>query len=90
MTMNSRARRAVAALTCLVCILAVARSSAQESSLITASYNGDLQRVKALLAAKANVNAKSSDETTALMAACQQGHLEVVRELLAAGQKKST
>jgi len=54
--------------------------------LIKAAGKGDLARVKALLAAKADVNAKTANGSTALMVASEFGdlfgHLEVVRALL--------
>jgi ankyrin repeat protein len=40
--------------------------------------------VRALLAAKADANAKMADGATALIAAAQHGHLEVVQTLVAA------
>jgi serine/threonine-protein phosphatase 6 regulatory ankyrin repeat subunit B len=52
------------------------------TALMTASYEGHLEVVQALLAAKANVNARRNDGGTALMMASQEGHLEVVRALL--------
>ena len=63
---------------------AVAPSSAAQDNLNDASEAGDLSRVKALLAAKADVNATDPDGTTALFLAAQNGHLEVVQALLAA------
>ena len=46
--------------------------------------DGHLEVVQALLAAKADVNAKAANGGTALMVASQTGHLEVVQALLAA------
>ena len=63
---------------------ATAPSSAAQDNLNDASDAGDLSRVKALLAAKADVNATDPDGTTALFLAAQNGHLEVVQALLAA------
>ena len=57
-------------------------ANAQEDDLIKAAGRGDLARVKALLDAKADVNAKLEDCTTALIFASQKGYLEVVRALL--------
>jgi uncharacterized protein len=69
----------------LACVSAGARANAQGDNLINAADKGDLARVKALLSAKADVNAKRVDGgVTALMAASANGHLEVVRALLAA------
>jgi ankyrin repeat protein len=63
---------------------AAAPSSAAQDNLNDATEAGDLSRVKALLAAKADVNATDPDGTTALFLAAQNGHLEVVQALLAA------
>jgi hypothetical protein len=63
--------------------LAAAPSSAAHGDLIDASEAGDLSRVKALLAAKADVNAKAPDGATALLTASAYGHLDVVQVLLA-------
>jgi FOG: Ankyrin repeat len=52
--------------------------------LFVASLQGHLEIVQALLAAKADVNAKVNDGPSALLMASQQGHVEVVRTLLAA------
>jgi ankyrin repeat protein len=65
--------------------LAAAPSNSARDNLNDASEAGDLSRVRALLAAKADVNATDPDGTTALFLAAQNGHLEVVRALLAAG-----
>ena len=56
----------------------------QTGGLIDAAHAGDLARVKALIAAGADANAKNTDGGTALMAASGKGHLEVVQALLAA------
>eukprot|EP00934_Nitzschia_sp_Nitz4_P000144 Nitzschia sp. Nitz4//scaffold23_size168460//114408//117133//NITZ4_002234-RA/size168460-snap-gene-0.165-mRNA-1//-1//CDS//3329543680//144//frame0 len=53
--------------------------------LIAAASEGQLESLKLLIAAKADVNAKDTDGTTALMASSARGHLEVVKALLAAG-----
>jgi hypothetical protein len=52
--------------------------------LMSASENGKLEVVRALLAASANINARRSDGSTALMLASQNGRQEIVRALLAA------
>ena len=52
------------------------------SELIAAAGNGNLDRVKVLLATKVDVNAKGDDGTTALVAGSQSGYEEVVRALL--------
>ena len=46
---------------------------------------GDLARVKALLAAGADVNAKNNDGVTALMRALQEGNQQMVKLLKEAG-----
>ena len=53
--------------------------------LIAAASEGQVESVKALIEAKADVNAKDKDGTTSLMAASARGHLEVVTALLAGG-----
>src|ERR1035438_7943590 len=47
------------------------------------AQEGHHEVVRALLAAKADVNAKMDDGTTALMMAARGGHQDVVRALLA-------
>jgi ankyrin repeat protein len=53
--------------------------------LINAAKQGDLPRVKTLVADGADVNAKNSDGATALMVASETRNLEVVQSLLAKG-----
>jgi ankyrin repeat protein len=55
-----------------------------ETALMLASREGHLEVVRALFAARADVNTKDDDGGTALMYASQEGHLEVVRALLTA------
>jgi hypothetical protein len=57
---------------------------AAERDLMEAANAGGLSRVRALLAANADVNAKANNGFTSLMIAAQQGSLDVVRVLLAA------
>jgi ankyrin repeat protein len=57
----------------LVCFLAGTQANAQESNLFDAAKDGNLLRVKALLANGAEVNAKNNDGVTALMAATYSG-----------------
>ena len=54
-------------------------------ALVLAARNGYGGTVDALLAAKANVNAKTPSGDTAIMAAALAGHLEIVKKLRAAG-----
>ncbi len=56
-----------------------------ESDLITASRAGHTERVKALLASGADVNAKDKDGVPAFMVAAMNGHTETVKALMAAG-----
>jgi len=58
--------------------------NAQGTDLINAAAEGHTQRVRALIAEKADVNAKDKDGKTALMWASQKGHVEVVRALIEA------
>src|SRR3990167_6100969 len=53
-------------------------------SLIDASRDGDLFRVRQLLSASANPNIANRNGHTPLYWASHQGHLEVVKELLSA------
>ena len=62
------------------------RAAARPSDdLIEAAGKGDLVRVKALLAAGADVNATDKNGSFPLLLASAQGHLDVVQALLAAG-----
>jgi len=54
----------------------------QSIDIFNAASVGDLVRVKSLIDAKADVNAKQGDGFTALMWASGNGHLEVVRALI--------
>ncbi len=57
-----------------------------ETALMTAARTGRIEPVKALLARKANVQAKESRQNqTAIMWAAAEGHVEVVEALIAAG-----
>jgi len=55
------------------------------TAMIYASYHGKLESVKALIEAKANINATNSGGHTALMYAAFEGRTDVVNELLKAG-----
>lgn len=57
--------------------------------LIVASAQGNLENVKALIAAGADINAVSAKGISALIAASGQGHLEIVKTLLEAGANKN-
>ena len=57
----------------------------EASLLIEASYNGETDKVQALLAKGADVNAKDIMGVTALMEAAMQGHTETVKVLLTHG-----
>ena len=56
----------------------------KESDLIKAANDGDLSRVQALIAAKADVNAKTDKGVTALILASARGNQKVVQALIAA------
>jgi ankyrin repeat protein len=56
-----------------------------EPVLVMAARAGYAGTIDALLAAKANVNAKSAFGDTAIMAASLNGHLEIVKKLRARG-----
>jgi ankyrin repeat protein len=70
----------------LICTLAVQRASAQYTELMSAANNGDLKKVRALLAAGANVDGKGQWDWTPLMCAKDP---EIVKVLLAAGADAS-
>jgi ankyrin repeat protein len=53
--------------------------------LIEAAKEGDLERVKALIAAGANVNAKKNYGETALMYTAMLGHTEITQLLIKKG-----
>lgn len=55
------------------------------ADLTSASHHGDIARVKSLLAAHADPNAKNAESDAALNLASREQHLDVVRALLAAG-----
>ena len=77
-------------LTVVRCILERGTETVDESNdsgwtpLYWASLNGHVEVVKALLAAKAEVNKSSNGGTTPLHGASSKGHVEVVKALLAA------
>lgn len=56
-----------------------------DSALLSAAEKGDVQKIRELLAAGANVNAKIWLKYTPLHAACGRGNLESVQVLIAAG-----
>lgn len=62
-----------------------AAAASGEPAIVVASRAGNMATVDALLAAKANVNARSPAGDTAIMAASLSGHLELVKKLRAAG-----
>lgn len=74
----------------LACFLAGTRVNAQGDDLNNAAMNGDLPRVKTLLAKGADINAKDHDGMTALMLASITGHVDVVQVLLAKGADVET
>ena len=55
--------------------------------LTLAAYHGELESVKMLLAAGADVHAKDRTGRTALMGAAFKGHVEIARLLLARGAR---
>jgi ankyrin repeat protein len=67
-------------------VLAGPQATAQVNDLIDAAHKGDLSRIRALLAAGADVNSKTEDRgATALTYASSAGQVEVVRALIDAG-----
>jgi len=57
----------------------------KDGELIKAAEKGDLAKIKTLLKAKANVNAKNKYDDTALINAAVYGHTEIVKMLLERG-----
>jgi ankyrin repeat protein len=58
---------------------------AASTALTFAAGQGDLETVRLLISAGADVSARNGDNETALMRATQRGHTEVVKALLQAG-----
>ena len=65
-----------------------AGNSEQDQELIYSVLIGDLVKVKELIAAGADVNAKDDDGWTALMYAAEKGYTEIIEILKAAGAKE--
>ena len=80
MLLPRHARRFVLAIA--IAVTAGPLASAAQPDLIDASNAGDVARVKALLAANADVEARGDGDTTALMFAARSGSLEIVQALL--------
>lgn len=77
--------RVLGVLLALCCIPASTWAhSGGDHPLINAAGRGDLPQVKALLAARVDVNDDAGRGITALMVASQNGHREIVQALLAA------
>ena len=54
-------------------------------SLLSAAWEGDLDRVKAAVIRGEDIDGRGSDEDTALHNACRNGHVDIVKYLLANG-----
>jgi len=76
---------ALGALIVLTGILIGIDASAQGNDLLDAVGKGDLARVKVLIAAKADVNAKFEGGITLLMLASMKGETKIADELIGAG-----
>ena len=81
---NLKCRLNLCLLVAVVFILAAERP-AIASSLVEAASKGDTDKVQALLAKGADVNAKAYNGYTALMSAAWGGHTDIVQALLAKG-----
>jgi uncharacterized protein len=79
-----RLRKHIQVLVILLALVCASTSARADEELSDAASDGDLSRVKTLIAAKADVNAKRLDGSTALMVASEKGHLEVVQVLITA------
>ena len=71
-------------LTTLFCVSGSTWANLVNVDLVAAAANGNLSRVRTLLAAKADVNTKADNGMTALIAASQNGYEEIVQVLLEA------
>jgi ankyrin repeat protein len=69
----------------LLGILAGTQAHAQKDGLLDATNYEDVARVKALIAAKADVNARYINGTTVLALASLRGQMEIVHALIDAG-----
>jgi len=78
MTFHPVRSRILAALIVLSCARSGAQAAPPENDLIHAAGWGDLARIKALLAAKADVNATAGNGMTALIAASVGGYEQIV------------
>ncbi len=89
---NRRLKRwgalALAVIAVVVLMGQAAAVEAISSPLIDAAKAGDAGRVRALLAAGADVNAKDVNGQTALMGAAQEGYPDIVRILKEAGARE--
>ncbi|WP_300747663.1 ankyrin repeat domain-containing protein, partial [uncultured Brachyspira sp.] len=56
-----------------------------EASFIEAAKNGDIKKVKELLALGADINIQNNGGDTALIWSAYYGHTETVKELIKAG-----
>ena len=72
----------------LVIVCARATAGTMEDDLIDAAGNGNIEAVKALLAAGADVNTKNNDGMTALIAATMYKRTEIVQLLKKAGAEE--
>jgi len=68
-----------------VAAVGCATMDAGKGDLMDAARTGNAEKVKALIAAGADVNAKGEAGETALMGAASEGNAEAVKALLAAG-----
>jgi MFS family permease len=79
------ARTTISLAAFFVMVSVVASAQGSSSELLKAAERGDTNRVKALIAASEDVNARTKDGLTCLMKAAWNGHTETVKVLLDAG-----
>jgi ankyrin repeat protein len=77
--------RLLSVIVLLTLLFFVHGQAAGDPSLVVAARDGDLARVRALIAKRVSVNEPASDGSTALLWAADHANLEMTRALIAAG-----
>ena len=82
--------RLASLLSLVILLAAIGGQAAGDPSLVAAARDGDLQTVRALIAARANVNEHARDGSTAILWAAYHSNLEMARALIDAGAAVNT